>query len=99
MTQIIITTDRLKLRHWKDEDAEPFIKLNKDPDVMRFFPALQTAEETIQQIERIKSTLLIMDMDYMPYKDSIRGDLLAIPGSLICHLKATLLHALKLNAG
>jgi RimJ/RimL family protein N-acetyltransferase len=54
MSQIIITTPRLKLRHWKDEEAEPFIKMNMDKEVMRFFPSTQTAEETIAQIGRIK---------------------------------------------
>ena len=54
MSQIIITSRRLKLRNWKDEDTEPFIKMNMDTDVMRFFPAPQTREETLAQILRIK---------------------------------------------
>ncbi|MBX3480863.1 MAG: GNAT family N-acetyltransferase [Caulobacter sp.] len=41
----MITTDRLILRGWRDSDLEPWIALNADPEVMRFFPATQTADE------------------------------------------------------
>ncbi len=32
-------TARLLLRQWRDEDLEPFARLNADPEVMRYFPA------------------------------------------------------------
>ena len=54
MSNIVITTPRLKLRYWKEEDNQPFIEMNRDAEVMRFFPKLQTEEETLQQIKRIK---------------------------------------------
>ena len=54
MSNIVITTPRLKIRYWKDEDSAPFIEMNQNADVMRFFPKLQTPVETLQQIERIK---------------------------------------------
>ncbi len=34
-----ITTERLVLRQWTDEDYAPFAALNADPRVMEFFPA------------------------------------------------------------
>lgn len=40
MTDYILTTDRLGLRHWKDSDIEPFAAMNMDNDVMRFFLSL-----------------------------------------------------------
>ena len=55
MSQIIITTPRLNLRLWKDEDAEPFIKMNMDKEVMRFFPDTQTAEQTLALLDRVKA--------------------------------------------
>lgn len=33
-----LTTDRLLLRDWADEDAAPFATMNADPAVMEFFP-------------------------------------------------------------
>jgi len=32
----IITTERLILRLWKPEDAEPFYQMNQDPEVLRY---------------------------------------------------------------
>ena len=34
-----LSTPRLVLRQWRDDDLEPFARLNADPEVMRFFPA------------------------------------------------------------
>ncbi len=49
-----ITTARLTLRRWRDDDRAPFQALNADPRVMEFFPALATPDETDQMIERIE---------------------------------------------
>ena len=39
-----LETDRLVLRSWTEEDRAPFSALNNDPDVMRYFPSLQSLE-------------------------------------------------------
>jgi RimJ/RimL family protein N-acetyltransferase len=39
-------TPRLKLRQWRDSDYEPFAALNADEEVMRYFPAPMTREES-----------------------------------------------------
>ena len=39
-------TDRIRLRPWKEEDLSDFRTLNADKDVMRFFPAPLTAEDS-----------------------------------------------------
>ena len=36
---VILRTERLVLRGWKDSDAEPFAALNADPEVMEHFPS------------------------------------------------------------
>lgn len=41
---IEFTTPRLALRRWRDADRAPFAAMNADPEVMRYFPSLQTAE-------------------------------------------------------
>jgi len=42
----MITTDRLILRPWKDEDKAPFAELNADPVVREFFPSILTREQS-----------------------------------------------------
>ena len=49
-----LTTDRLILRGWRDEDREPFAALNADPAVMEHFPATLTADESDAMIERAR---------------------------------------------
>src|SRR6202020_481284 len=37
-----LTTRRLLLRQWREDDLAPFAALNADPEVMRYFPALMS---------------------------------------------------------
>jgi RimJ/RimL family protein N-acetyltransferase len=39
-------TARLALRAWKEWHREPFAAMNSDPEVMRYFPSLSTAEQS-----------------------------------------------------
>ncbi len=41
-----VTTERLLLRQWREDDLAPFAKLNADPRVMEYFPKLQTRDES-----------------------------------------------------
>ncbi|WP_025786268.1 GNAT family N-acetyltransferase [Sporosarcina sp. D27] len=43
---IYIETERLQLRDWKESDLEPFRRMNADEEVMTYFPASLTSEET-----------------------------------------------------
>lgn len=50
---MIIQTNRLILRQWREEDFEPFAQLNADPRVREFFPGLLTREESDASIKTI----------------------------------------------
>lgn len=52
--EAIISTDRLLLREWGNEDIEPFIALNRDKDVMEFFPSIYSPEQSTQMVGRIR---------------------------------------------
>jgi len=41
-----LTTPRLLLRQWRDDDLAPFAALNADPEVMRHFPARMTRAQS-----------------------------------------------------
>ena len=55
MDDYVITTERLGLRRWKDEDIIPFAAMNEDAEVMRFFPSTITYDETVAMVNRIRS--------------------------------------------
>lgn len=47
-------TERLFIRSWKPDDLPLFVAMNKDPRVMKYFPALLTGEETEAFYDRIQ---------------------------------------------
>ncbi|TGX80426.1 N-acetyltransferase [Palleniella muris] len=51
---IYAETDRLVLRSWKPEDLPYFAAINSNPQVMKYFPALLTDEETETFYSRIQ---------------------------------------------
>jgi RimJ/RimL family protein N-acetyltransferase len=51
-----IATERLLMRRWRDADREPYAALNADPEVMRYFPAVQdraTSDEGVDRMEAL----------------------------------------------
>lgn len=50
----VIITERLGLRHWQEADFSPFAAMNKDEDVMRYFPSTLSDEETKAMVARIE---------------------------------------------
>jgi len=52
---IKIETPRLILRQWQDSDTAPFIQMCVDNEVMRYFPAPLTPEQSLQFIEKSDS--------------------------------------------
>ena len=49
----MIETERLLLRHWDEEDREPFCRMNSDPRVMQSMPECMTRAESDLLFERI----------------------------------------------
>jgi RimJ/RimL family protein N-acetyltransferase len=52
-----LTTERLLLRPWREEDREPFAALNADPAVMEHFPSMLSRSQSDALAERIDSDL------------------------------------------
>jgi RimJ/RimL family protein N-acetyltransferase len=50
-----LRTPRLVLRQWTESDDEPFAALNANPEVMRYFPAVLTREQSDVLAERARS--------------------------------------------
>jgi len=50
-------TARLTLRRWQPEDHEPFIAMNLDPEVMRYFPSTYTREQSLEHISRMNALI------------------------------------------
>lgn len=48
---LTLNTARLLLRPWRDSDRAPFAALNADAEVMEFFPAMQSREQSDTSID------------------------------------------------
>ncbi|MFD1551917.1 N-acetyltransferase [Putridiphycobacter roseus] len=55
MIDYIFKSERLGFRNWRKEDVAKMIALNNDPEVMRYFPAKITPEQTKVFIEKMKT--------------------------------------------
>ena len=55
MSDIVIETERLFLRQWRDTDLLTMAAINQDPKVMEHFPSIKTIEETKAFIEGNKA--------------------------------------------
>ena len=54
---VVVSTDRLILRHWRQSDRQPFSRLNADPRVMEFMPGLLSGSESDLLVDRIEAHL------------------------------------------
>lgn len=52
-----LRTERLLLRQWQERDLEPFAELNADPEVMRYFPAVLTREQSDAVVATIRRAI------------------------------------------
>ena len=50
----MLQTQRLILRNWQSSDLEPCAQMNSDAEVMKFFPASLSRQESDQLVERIE---------------------------------------------
>lgn len=53
--EIYIETERLILRSWEHEDCESFAELNGNRNVMKYFPATLSVDESNAFVNRIKA--------------------------------------------
>lgn len=56
MEQLSLTGARVLLRPWRDEDLPAFAAMNADPEVMRYFVATLTRQESDAVAQRIRAT-------------------------------------------
>lgn len=50
----MLQTQRLILRNWQQSDLEPFVQMNADAEVMKYFPAILSRSESEALVERIE---------------------------------------------
>src|SRR5579863_1578634 len=78
---VFIETERLLLRDWHDDDAEPFATLNGDPRVMEFFPKRLARAESDAAMARIRAFIADQATASTPSKRRAAGPSSAMSAS------------------
>ena len=76
----MLTTNRLVLRQWKNEDKESLIQINQNPRVMQYYPNLLTPTETLKFIENESRFLQEYNWGYWALELKSTGDFLGFIG-------------------
>lgn len=76
----LFTSTRLGFRNWTDDDIEPMAVINRDPEVMEYFPATQSLQETERFIERMKEQLVLKGFCYYAVDNLNTGELIGFTG-------------------
>ena len=77
----MLETDRLRLRDWRDEDIEPFIRHTNTPAVMRWLGGVQTETEMTDAIRgRIMRWLAERGFTFWVLERKADGELLGFCG-------------------
>lgn len=56
--RIVLRTERVVLREWRDDDLAAFAAMSADPEVMRHFPSLLTRAESDAATARIRRSFV-----------------------------------------
>jgi RimJ/RimL family protein N-acetyltransferase len=72
MDEFVLQTDRLYLRSWKPSDLPVFARMNAEPKVMQFFPALLSEGESNTLAERIQDHMA--DLGFGLWAVEVRSD-------------------------
>jgi RimJ/RimL family protein N-acetyltransferase len=76
----VVATDRLLLRAWRSEDAEPFAQINADPVVMRFLGGPLTRVRSDEMFERMVAHWHAHDYGRCAVEECATGSLLGFVG-------------------
>lgn len=84
----VITTTRLKLRHWKTADLPDLRVMNQDPKVMEYFPSLLSPEGTEQLYNRIQKHFEEHGFGLYAMEEAATGTFIGFTGFMIPSFKA-----------
>lgn len=75
-----LETQRLRLRPIEPRDRDPFVAMNLDPDVMRFFASTFTPEQSEEHIARYHHQLLRDGFSFLTLEHRDAGEYLGLLG-------------------
>ncbi|CAE6938054.1 Putative enzyme [Pseudomonas marincola] len=77
---IELETPRLIMRQWTPEDLPALASLNADSEVMRFFPAVLSSEQSAQMLERLRGQFAAQGYGFWALQQKGSGQLIGFTG-------------------
>ena len=80
MTETILTTSRLIIRNWREEDRDLFHEINSDPDVMEFFPRRRNRQESDELFDYLRKLIADTGLGFYALEHTETADTLGFCG-------------------
>jgi len=71
-------TKRLILRQWQESDIAPFVEMNSDPEVMKYFPEIWSFDKSLKMYNDCQSNE--SDFGFYPAEEKISGEFIGFVG-------------------
>jgi RimJ/RimL family protein N-acetyltransferase len=92
-----IETTRLLLRRWRDTDRDPFARLNADPTVMEYFPALLSKQESDRLADTIEAHFVSHSFGAWAAELRASGEFIGFIGLAIPRFEAAFMPAVEIG--
>lgn len=90
-------TKRLILREWQERDRSEFSRMNANPEVMEFFPALWTVEESNAAFERLRKLSLERGWGLWVLEEKSSGKFVGFTGLNVPAFEAPFMPAVEIG--
>ena len=85
---INISTKRLNLRCWEENDMASLIKMNQDAEVMKYFPSTMTEKESLAFYKRVQNHFLEYGFGLFVVEEKVSNIFLGYTGFMIAQFES-----------
>ncbi len=97
MEPVTLTTERLILRPWRDEDLEPLFGINGDPESMRYFAATMNRAESDAWAARMRAHFAEHGWGFWVVAEAATGDFVGVVGLMTIPWQADFTPAIEIG--
>jgi RimJ/RimL family protein N-acetyltransferase len=97
MDPVTLTTERLILRPWQDEDLAPLFGINGDPESMRYFAATMNRAESDAWAARMRAHFAEHGWGFWVVAEAATGDFVGVVGLMTIPWQADFTPAIEIG--
>lgn len=85
----IITTSRLNIRNWREDDISSLIQMNQDEEVMKYFPSIMSEEASLHFFKRVQQHFTKNGFGLFVIEDVTSREFLGFTGFMIAEFESS----------